>query len=193
MDVVPAGGRLVRHALLNFVHTQPGSRERPGVADVFSAVGEAGEALGSDAITLWDTIGSGMAEAAVEHVPAMEARAPGQCRIPDIRVEASSGPVAINLREQLSGKLYLLWCHGWWRAVGIGAGAGGGNIAWLRCGSLRSLSPLHARDGSVTGIHGGWRGSRLARDLYVICQHRRPGRCNLIGGLCATGAQQYYT
>ena len=48
-----------------------------------------------------------MAEAAVEHVPTVKARASGQGVIPDESIKAAYCSVLIDLGEELLGQLYL--------------------------------------------------------------------------------------
>ena len=71
VDTVPASQRLMSHAFLNGGHTGPGGRIWSCLADILSAVAQAGKTFIGDALVLGTPIRAGMAEAAVLHVPAM--------------------------------------------------------------------------------------------------------------------------
>ena len=72
VDTVPTPERLVSHAFLNGGHTGPGGRIRSCLANIFSAVAQAGKAFIGNALPGCTPIRTGMAEAAVHHVPAMQ-------------------------------------------------------------------------------------------------------------------------
>ncbi len=105
VDAVPAIRGFVGHAFLYGVDSRPGSRVWPGLADVLAAVIQAGEALIGDALVLRHTIGTGVAEAAVIHVPAVQQRAGCQGVIPGERGQATGGTITIDQLEELPGEL----------------------------------------------------------------------------------------
>ncbi len=117
VDAMPTGWRLVNHALLHSIDATPWCWIRSGQANAFSAVGEACKALVSNAGALIQAIGTGMAEATVNHVPAMQAGATGQRIIPDKWVEAADGPVMIDQCKELLGQLDLFAGERWRRAI----------------------------------------------------------------------------
>ncbi len=83
VDAMPAARRLVYHALLYSMYAAPRCRIGSGQANAFTAVGEIREALIGNARALISPIWTGVAEAAVIHVPAMQASSGGQGAIPD--------------------------------------------------------------------------------------------------------------
>src|SRR5450631_3914315 len=93
---MPARGRLVDHPLLNFVDAFPGSGKRSCICNIFSAIAHSGETLGDNTRTLWPTIGTGMTETAVVHIPTVQPCSTGQRLVPGIRIEPTSRTVAIN-------------------------------------------------------------------------------------------------
>ena len=101
MYAMPARRRLIDHRLLDLCCPFPGSGEGTGVADVFAAICIPGKSLCGDAITLLHPIRAGMAEAAMVHIPAMQACASRKRSVPLKRIEAAGCPIAVNLREQL--------------------------------------------------------------------------------------------
>src|SRR5690242_20586223 len=76
MDVVPACGGFISHAFMYIVGSLDGVRERTGPANILATIAIALEAFVGYAHTLVDSIGAGMTEAAVIHVPAMQTRSP---------------------------------------------------------------------------------------------------------------------
>ncbi len=98
---MPAGWRFVDHAFLHRVDVDPGRIGWPCQANVFAAIGEACEPLVRDTGALVQAIGTGVAEAAVVHIPAVQARAPGQGGIPDKWIETAHGPVMVDQVKQL--------------------------------------------------------------------------------------------
>src|SRR2546421_3859252 len=96
MNVMPATRSLVHHALLHLVHMQPGWSGWPGQPDIFAAIREARETLVCDTRALIQAIGTGMTKAAVEHIPAMQARAACQCSIPDECIKSAHRPIVVD-------------------------------------------------------------------------------------------------
>src|ERR1700726_2699412 len=72
MDAVPASKRLVSHTFLNGGHAAPGSRIWACLGNILSAVAHTGKTFIRNTLVRRHTIGTKMAEAAVNHVPAME-------------------------------------------------------------------------------------------------------------------------
>ena len=60
---------------MNGVDVGPGWIGWPGKANIFAAVAQASESFISYALVLRHTVGAGMTEAAVRHIPAMQQRA----------------------------------------------------------------------------------------------------------------------
>jgi hypothetical protein len=106
VDVVPAGGAFIHHAFLDGIYVCPGRVRRTGKTDAFTTIGE-GEAFSGDTYALVYSVGTGVAEAAVEHVPTVKARASGQGVIPDESIKATYCSVLVDLGEELLGQLYL--------------------------------------------------------------------------------------
>ena len=127
VDVVPARRSLVYHAFLDSVDVVPGRRRWPGQPDALAAIRE-GETLVCDAGALIQSIGAGMAETAVVHVPAMQPRTTCQCGVPDKGVQAAHRPVVVDEVKQLLGQLYFLRRQCWRLAVGSGPCARARNI-----------------------------------------------------------------
>ena len=96
VDAVPACGRLIYHALLYRIDTGPGSRVWSCTTDVLTAIREVLKTLVGDANALIQSIGTGVAEAAMNHVPAMQSCASGKRVVPDKWIEASNSPVMVN-------------------------------------------------------------------------------------------------
>src|SRR5579885_797463 len=96
MNVVPARRWLVRHTFLDVMHALPRRWKWPGVGDILAARVVIREAFVSDALALRDAVRAGMAEAAMEHVPAMQTRASRQRRIPGIGIKALSRAIAVD-------------------------------------------------------------------------------------------------
>ena len=101
VDAMPAGRRLIPHALLYGIDTAPGVRIGTSQSNVFAAVGIARETLVRDAHTLVFAVGTGVAEAAVNHIPAMQARPARQRVVPHERIEADGGAILVDEREKL--------------------------------------------------------------------------------------------
>ncbi len=108
VDTVPASQRLVSHTLLHGIDPVPGGRIGSCSADTFSAVAQTGEAFIGDALIRRATIRTGVAEAAVRHVPAMQKRTGGQDVVPGERREPAGGTFAIDQVEELLGELLRL-------------------------------------------------------------------------------------
>jgi hypothetical protein len=106
VDVVPAGRAFIHHAFLDGVYVCPGRVGRTGKTDAFTTIGE-GEAFSGDTYALAYPVGAGVAEAAVEHVPAMQARATGEGVVPDERIKAAYRSILVDLGKKLPGQLYL--------------------------------------------------------------------------------------
>jgi hypothetical protein len=75
VDAMPARRRFVDHRLLDLSGSFPGCGEGTGVANVFATIRITGKPFCGDAITLLCPIRAGMAEAAMVHIPAMQASA----------------------------------------------------------------------------------------------------------------------
>ena len=110
VNEVPACWSLVHHTFLDLIDTGPGIGIGSGEADILAAVCKAGEAFISDACALVESIGAGMAEATVDHIPAVQSRASSQGRIPGKCVEATDGTVVIDQRKKLLSQLNLFCC-----------------------------------------------------------------------------------
>jgi len=95
VDAVPACWGFVDHAFLDGIDAAPRGRIGACKADAFTAVGEL-EAFVGDAGALIDAVWAGVTEAAVDHVPAMQACAGGECAIPDEGVESPDGAVMVD-------------------------------------------------------------------------------------------------
>lgn len=80
---MPARWGLVDHALLYAVYSGPGCWVGACQANTLTAIGKTCETFVGDACALIKSIGAGMAETAVNHVPAMQACAAGEGVIPD--------------------------------------------------------------------------------------------------------------
>jgi hypothetical protein len=106
VDEVPASGTFIHHAFLDSVYVCPGRGGRTSKADTFTTIGE-GEAFSGDTYALVYSVGAGVAEAAVKHVPAVQARSSGEGIIPDERIKAAYSSVVVDLGEELLGQLYL--------------------------------------------------------------------------------------
>jgi hypothetical protein len=117
VDAMPACGRLVNHAFLYIVHAAPGCWIWSGLGNTFSTVGEACKTFVGNAGALIQPIRASVAEAAVNHVPTVQARSSSKCVIPDKWVETSYSPIMINQGEKLLGQLYLFSREGWRRTI----------------------------------------------------------------------------
>ncbi len=118
VNVVPAGRRFVPHTLLDIIHAAPGGGIRAGKSDIFAAIAITGETFVRDAHTLVFPIGASMAKAAVNHVPAMQACASCQCRVPDKWIETNGSPVLVDQLEELLRQLDFLGRQRRWWAIG---------------------------------------------------------------------------
>ena len=172
VDAVPTGGRLVPHALLDVIHAAPGSGIGAGQTDILAAISVTGETFVRDTHTLVFPIWAGMTEAAVNHVPAMQACAPGQRVIPDERIETNGCTVLVDQLEQLLRQLNFFCRHWWRRPIGCYPGAGCGN------------SPR--RRGRRNGCRFGCR--RGSRDLAGNLEGRS-GRWMLLDGNHTIGSE----
>lgn len=105
MDAVPAAERLVSHAFLNVVHAAPGSRIGASLTDILPAVAIASKAFVGDALVLRHTVRTGVAEAAMHHVPAMQERAGGQRGVPGEGRQTAGRTITVNQLEELAGEL----------------------------------------------------------------------------------------
>lgn len=99
VDAVPACGRFIDHALLNFLYACPGRGKWTGVTDVFTTIAEACEAFVRDTLALVYAVWAGMAEPAMEHIPAMQSCATRQHTIPVIWIQTLLSSIAIDQRE----------------------------------------------------------------------------------------------
>lgn len=136
VDAVPAGWRLVHHALLDIVHAGVRRGIWSGIANAFAAIAVTGEAFVRDALALRASIGAGMAEAAMVHIPAMQASPSGQSSVPGIWVQPACCPITVNKGEKLLGELRFLGAHWWRRSVRRCSHASSRNIRrYLRCWS----------------------------------------------------------
>lgn len=107
VNEVPACGTFVHHALLDVVDSAPGRWIGSGKANILATICKASEAFIGDAGTLVKSIGTGMTEAAVDHIPAMQTRASSKGRIPDKWIEATDCPVVIDQRKKLLSQLHF--------------------------------------------------------------------------------------
>ena len=85
---------------MNGVDVRPEWVGWPGAANIFAAIAEASEAFVSNALILRHTVGAGMTEAAVRHVPAMQERARGQGIVPGERRQATGGTIMVDQLEE---------------------------------------------------------------------------------------------
>jgi hypothetical protein len=108
VDAVPASEWLVSHTFLHGIDSGPGSRIGPCQADTFSAVAQTREAFIGDALIGRAAIGTGVAESAVRHVPAMQKRTGGQGTVPGEWGEPTSGTFVIDQLVELLGELLRL-------------------------------------------------------------------------------------
>jgi len=117
VDAMPAGGGLVDHRFLDLMDAIPRCWVGTGVGDIFATVRIAGEAFIGNALALGFPIGAGMAEAAMKHIPAVQACATGQGLTPGVGIEASCGSITIDDSEDLPGELCLFVVEGRRRAI----------------------------------------------------------------------------
>ena len=96
VNIMPASWPLVHHTLLDIVNAAPGCRIRSGKTNILAAICKAGEAFIGDAGALVESVWAGMAEAAVYHVPTVEARASGKGGIPGEWVESTDCAIVID-------------------------------------------------------------------------------------------------
>src|SRR5437763_8044392 len=83
VDAVPACWGLIDHTLLYAVYPGPGCWIGACQADILAAIGKAREPFVGDACTLIKSIGTGMAESTVNHVPAVQSCTSGKCIVPN--------------------------------------------------------------------------------------------------------------
>ena len=115
---MPASWPLVHHTLLYVVDAAPGCRIGSGKTNILAAISKAGEAFIGDAGALIKSIGAGMAEAAVFHVPTVEARATGKGGIPGKWVKSTDCAIVIYQGKELLRQLDF-FCRQWGRrAIG---------------------------------------------------------------------------
>ena len=107
VDAVPACWRLIDHALLYAVYTGPGCWIGACQADILAAIGEARETFVGDACALIKSIGTGMAETTVNHVPAMQSCTPGKCIIPNKWIKTPNSTIMVDQRKKLLSQLYF--------------------------------------------------------------------------------------
>ena len=74
VDTVPAVRSFVDHTFLDSRYTAPGRWIGPRLPDILATIARTGEALISDPLAGLTAIGTGMAEAAIDHIPAMQKR-----------------------------------------------------------------------------------------------------------------------
>src|SRR5579859_69036 len=101
MYAMPTVGWLIDHALLHCVHPGPGSGIGASKPYIFTAIGKTSEAFVGNAYTLVESIGAGMAKAAMHHIPTVQASTSRQSAIPDKGIEASHGTIMINQGKEL--------------------------------------------------------------------------------------------
>lgn len=87
---------LIHHAFLYSIDIGPGRVGRPCQPDVFTPIGKACETLIRDTDGRVYTIWTGVAEATMKHIPAVQASAACQGRIPYKRVETTYRPVVVH-------------------------------------------------------------------------------------------------
>src|SRR5579884_3184839 len=136
MNAMPAGWRFVNHALLHLINVRPGRVGRACQTDALAAVAES-EAFVGNASTLANAIRAGVAEAAVIHIPAMQARTSRQLCIPGERIQPSRCTVLVNQIEELLGELCLFGSHCWWWAIWRRTRTCGGSVTG--CCSIMSV------------------------------------------------------
>lgn len=162
MNAMPAGGRLVYHTFLDIVHTVVRRWIWSGVADAFAAIAIASKALVCDALALRAPVGTGMAEATVEHIPAMQASAPGQGCVPGVWVKSSCCSITVNERKELLSELRFLGGHWRWWPVRCCSYAASRNICRYLCGGGWRF--LFRKDHHWPGC------IRLLRDMELIIE-----------------------
>ena len=96
VNIMPASWPLVHHTLLDIVNAAPGCWIGSGKTNILAAICKAGEAFVGDAGALVESVWAGMAEAAVYHVPTVEARASGKGGIPGEWVESTDCAIVID-------------------------------------------------------------------------------------------------
>ena len=107
VNKMPACWSFVHHTFLDAIHAAPGCRIRPCKANVLATIREAGKAFIGNARALVKPVGTGMAEAAVYHIPTVQARPACQGGIPGEGVESADSAVVIDQRKKLLRQLNL--------------------------------------------------------------------------------------
>ena len=100
VDAVPACWRLIDHTLLYAVYTVPYCWIGACQANTLTAICKARETFIGDACTLIKSIGTGMAETAMDHVPGMQACTAREGSAPHKGVEAPDGAIVVNQGEE---------------------------------------------------------------------------------------------
>src|SRR5947209_20106493 len=105
VNAMPACRRLINHTLLHRIDVAPGGIGWTRQPDALAAVRETRESLIRDARTLIFTGGTGMAEAAMLHIPAMQPRTRGQRVVPGERIQPAHRSIMIDQVEKLLRQL----------------------------------------------------------------------------------------
>jgi hypothetical protein len=98
VDAMPACWRLVYHALLYSIDTRPWARVWSCEANVLATIRKLKTFI-SNADALIQPIWTGVAETAMNHVPAMQACASGKRIVPDKWIKAPNSAVLVNQGE----------------------------------------------------------------------------------------------
>ena len=107
VNAVPACWRLIDHALLYTVYPVPRCWIGACQANALATVGKASETFISDACTLIKSIGTGMAETTVNHVPAMQSCTAGKRKIPNKWIQTPNSTIMVDQRKKLLSQLYF--------------------------------------------------------------------------------------
>ena len=107
VDAVPACWRLIDHALLYPVYPVPCCWIGACQANILAAIGKTCETFIGDACTLFKSVGTGMAETTVNHVPTMQACTPGKCVIPNEWIQTPNSTIMVDQRKKLLSQLYF--------------------------------------------------------------------------------------
>ena len=151
VDAVPTGGWFVPHALLHIIDATPGSGIWTGKTYVLTTIGITGETFVCDTCTLVFTVRTCMTETAVDHVPAMQACAPGKRIVPDKGIETNGGAILINELKELLRDLDFLCRHWWWWPIWFKPGT-----SWRRGWRNAGLGGYRRRCSNLTGNLETW-------------------------------------
>ena len=105
VDAVPACWRLIDHALLYAVYPAPCCWIGACQANTLTAIGKAGETFVGDACTLIKSVGTGVAETTVNHVPTMQSCTPGKCIIPNKWIQTPNSTIMVDQCKKLLSQL----------------------------------------------------------------------------------------